>query len=74
MARIDDIVGKQKEGAQFVISAQMLRMEPDAFDTLAQTWMEERGPGFEVAGVPHRRVIDGEFFIDRVTVVKPLSR
>ena len=74
MARIDDIVGKQKEGAQFVISAQMLRMEPEEFDTLAQTWMEEGGPGFEVAGVPHRRVIDGEFVIDRVTVVKPLSR
>ena len=36
MATIDDIVSKQKEGAQFVVSAQMLRLEPEEFDTLVQ--------------------------------------
>jgi hypothetical protein len=70
MASIQDIVNKQKEGAQFVISAQMLRLDPEEFDTLVQIWIEDGGQGFEIAGVPHRRCIDGEFFIDRITVVK----
>lgn len=70
MASIKDIVSKQKEGAQFVISAQMLRLEPEEFDTLVNIWIEDGDQGFELAGVPHRRCIDGEFFIDRITVIK----
>lgn len=70
MSKIEEIVARQKTGAQFVISAQMLRMAPEEFDQLAQTWVANGGPGFELAGVPHRRCIDNEFFIDRITVVK----
>ncbi len=70
MASIDDVVRKQKAGAQFVISAQMLRMKPQDFDPLALSWLEEGGPGFNVIGVPHRTVVDGEFLISRVTVIR----
>ena len=70
MAGIDNFVNKQKEGARFVITAQMLRLSAQDFDALAQTWIDEGGPGFSVAGVPHRSVMDGEFFISRVTVTK----
>ena len=73
MAGIDDFVKKQKDGATFVISAQMLRMEPQEFDALAQTWFDDGGPGFNVVGVPHRTVVDGEFLISRVTVIKTVS-
>ncbi len=73
MATIDDIVSKQKEGAQFVVSAQMLRLEPEEFDTLVQVWLEDGPPGFELAGVPHRCCRDGEFYIDRITVRKTTS-
>lgn len=71
MATVQEIVGKQKEGAQFVLSAQMLRMKPEEFDVLARQWIEEGGAdGFELVGVPHRRVVDGEFVIDRITAVR----
>ncbi len=70
MAGIEDFVKKQKAGAQFVITAQMLRMTPPEFDTLAQVWLDEGGPGFNVIGVPHRTVIDGDFLISRVTVIR----
>ncbi|MDB5823037.1 MAG: hypothetical protein JWR21_1741 [Herminiimonas sp.] len=70
MAIIDDFVKRQKEGATFVITAQMLRMDPEQFDPLAQHWLDEGGPGFNVVGVPHRIVVDGEFLISRVTVIK----
>jgi len=70
MAAIDDFVKRQKEGATFVITAQMLRMEPEDFDTVAQVWLDDGGPGFNVVGVPHRVVIDDEFLISRVTVIK----
>jgi hypothetical protein len=70
MANIKDIVNKQKEGAQFVISAQMLLLDPEEFDTLVNIWMEDGDQGFEITGVPHRKCVDGEFFIDRITVVK----
>ena len=73
MAGIDDFVKKQKDGATFVISAQMLRMKPQEFDALAQTWFDDGGPGFNVVGVPHRTVVDGEFLISRVTVIKTVS-
>ena len=49
MAGIDDFVNKQQPGARFVITAQMLRMTPQQFDSLAQEWMEDGGPGFDVA-------------------------
>lgn len=70
MAGIEDFVKKQKAGAQFVISAQMLRMAPQAFDAQAQLWLDDGGPGFNVVGVPHRSVVDGEFLITRVTVIR----
>ena len=70
MASIDEFVKKQKAGAQFVISAQMLRLKPQEFDVLAQRWLDDGGPGFNVIGVPHRSVIDGEFLISRVTVIR----
>ncbi len=74
MAAIDDFVKRQKDGATFVITAQMLRLKPAEFDTLAQIWFDDGGPGFNVIGVPHRAVVDGEFFISRVTVIKTTSR
>jgi hypothetical protein len=70
MASIDDVVRKQKPGAQFVISAQMLRMKPQDFDPVAQHWLDDGGPGFNVVGVPHRIVVEGEFLISRVTVIR----
>ena len=68
MASIDDFVNKQKPGARFVITAPMLRMTPQQFDSVAQEWMEDGGPGFDIAGIPHRVVIDGQFYIARITV------
>jgi hypothetical protein len=70
MATIDDFVKKQKDGAKFVITAPMLRLDPEEFDTLARIWHDEGGPGFNVIGVPHRTVVNGEFYITRVTVIK----
>ncbi|HJV76060.1 MAG TPA: hypothetical protein VJ654_17700 [Noviherbaspirillum sp.] len=70
MASIDDLVRKQKAGAQFVISAQMLRLTPQQFDPMAQGWLDDGGPGFNVIGIPHRTVVDGEFLISRVTVIR----
>ena len=70
MAGIEDFIGKQKDGARFVITAQMLRLPVPQFDTLALGWIADGGPGFSVCGVPHRVVLDGRFFISRVTVVK----
>lgn len=70
MASLDDLVRKQKTGASFVISAQMLRMKPQDFDPMAQRWLDDGGPGFNVVGVPHRTVVDGEFLISRVTVIR----
>jgi len=48
----------------------MLRMQLGEFDALAQRWLDDGGPGFNVTGVPHRVVADGEFLISRVTVVR----
>ena len=70
MATLDDFVRKQKAGAQFVITAQMLRLEPQEFDALAQQWLDDGGPGFNVIGVPHRVVVEDEFLITRVTVIR----
>jgi hypothetical protein len=70
MASVEDFVKKQQAGARFVISAQMLRLKPQEFDALAQRWLDDGGPGFNVVGVPHRTVVDGEFLISRVTVIR----
>jgi hypothetical protein len=70
MASIVDFVKKQKPGAQFVITAQMLKLRPQDFDSLANIWIDDGGPGFNVVGVPHRTVIDGDFLISRVTVIR----
>jgi hypothetical protein len=74
MASIEDLVKKQKAGAQFVISAQMLRMKPQDFDPMAQRWLDDGGPGFNVIGIPHRTVVDGEFLISRVTVIRTTAQ
>jgi len=68
MTRIDDFINKQKPGARFVITAQMLRMTPQQFDLQAQEWIDDGGPGFDVVGIPHRVVVDGQFYISRLTV------
>jgi hypothetical protein len=70
MSKLEEFVNKQKEGAKFVITSAMLRLRTEEFDLLAQDWTENGGPGFEIAGVPFRKCIDGEFYIDRVTVIK----
>ena len=70
MASLDDIVNKQKLGAKFVLSAPMLGMDLATFDTQAAIWAVQGGPGFEAAGVPFRKVIDGKFLIQRLTVVR----
>jgi len=70
MAALEDIVRKQKTGARFVISAQMLRVDAAAFDRAAQQWLDDGGPGFNVTGVPHRSVVDDAFLITRVTVIR----
>ena len=70
MATLDELVKKQKPGAQFVISAQMLRLKPQEFDPMAEAWLDDGGPGFNVVGVPFRSVVDGEFLISRVTVIR----
>jgi hypothetical protein len=70
MASVEDFVKKQQAGARFVISAQMLRLKPQEFDALAQRWLDDGGPGFNVVGVPHRTVVDGEFLISRITVIR----
>lgn len=74
MSVLDDFVKKQKDGATFVITAQMLRMKPEEFDKLAQVWDDDGGPGFNVIGVPHRSFVEDEFFITRITVIKTTTR
>lgn len=74
MAALDDFVRKQKAGAQFVISAQMVRLEPQEFDALAQQWLDDGGPGFNVIGVPYRMVVEDEFLITRVTVIRTTAQ
>lgn len=74
MAILEDLVRKQKTGAQFVISAQMLKLKPSEFDALAQVWLDDGGPGFNVIGMPHRTVIDGEFLISRITVIRTTAQ
>jgi hypothetical protein len=68
MQALQSIVDKQKVGARFVISAPMLGLDPVAFDRLAQSWVTTGGPGFVLDGIPFRKVVDGQFFIQRVTV------
>ncbi|MFZ6801620.1 hypothetical protein [Undibacterium sp. Di24W] len=68
MQALQLIVDKQKIGARFVISAPMLGLDPVAFDRLAQSWIATGGPGFVLDGIPFRKVVDGQFFIQRVTV------
>lgn len=70
MAILEQIVARQAEGSRFVLSAAQLGLSITAFDALVQQWLDDGAPGFEMAAVPHRKCIDGEFFIDRVTVRK----
>jgi hypothetical protein len=70
MDAIGDFVKRQKVGARFVITGQMMRLRPEEFDALAQVWIDDGGPGFNVVGVPHRAVVDGRFYTSRITVIK----
>lgn len=69
---LNAFVAKQKIGAQFVISAPLLSMNVDAFDALATYWLEEGSSesGFSLVGIPFRKVINGEFLIQRVTALR----
>lgn len=69
-AQLNAFVAKQKQGARFVITAPMLGLDAVAFDRLARTWIENGGPGFVLDGVPFRKVIDGQFYIQRLTVLR----
>ncbi len=70
MAKLDEVVARQKVGARFVLTAPMLGLSAQQFNIVANEWIDEGGNGFVVAGVPHRTCIDGEFFINRITVMK----
>ncbi|WP_151448343.1 hypothetical protein [Lacisediminimonas profundi] len=70
MTSMDEFVRKQKAGARFVITARMLQLAPEDFDALARIWLDDGGPGFNIVGVPHRVVVDGEFVISRVTAIR----
>ena len=70
MVAIEDIVKKYQAGAQFVINARMLGLKPMEFHQLAEQWYDDGGPGFNVVGVPHRSVVEGEFLISRMTVMR----
>jgi len=70
MTKLEEIVQRQKLDAKFVLSAQMLGMGFEEFDTVAKIWIGQGGPGFAASGVPFRKVIDGQFLIARLTVVK----
>ena len=72
---LNAFVAKQKIGAQFVISAPLLSMDVSAFDALANYWLEEGSSesGFSLVGIPFRKVIDGEFLIQRVTALRVAS-
>lgn len=68
--QLSAVVAKQKIGARFVITAPMLGLDVIAFDRLAQTWLADGAPGFVLDGVPFRKVIDGQFYIQRLTVLR----
>ena len=70
MPSIEQVVQRQAIGGRFVISSTLLGMSVEAFDNFVQPWLTQAGPGFELAGVPHRKCIDGEFYIDRITVCR----
>lgn len=57
-------------GAQFVLSAPMLGMSIAEFDQAAKIRAQQGGPGFKAVGVPFRKVIDGGFLIQRMTVIR----
>lgn len=68
LEKMSTIVERQKPDSRFVIIAAMLGLDTVAFDRLATRWLEHGGPGFVVDGVPFRKVIDGQFYIQRLTV------
>lgn len=61
---------KQKPGAQCVISAPQLGMDLRQFDQLAKDWIANGHALFSPVGVPFRKVVNGEFLIQRITVIK----
>ncbi|WP_050460745.1 hypothetical protein [Herbaspirillum autotrophicum] len=74
MTKLEAIVQRQREGAQFVLSAQMLGMGVVEFDAIATVWYDDGGPGFNVIGTPFRQVVEDDFLITRITVIKTVQR
>jgi hypothetical protein len=71
MQKLTDIIQKQKIGAQ---SAPMLGIDVIAFDQLAKSWESLDDLGFQIVGVPFRKVIQDQFLIQRVTVIRTETR
>jgi len=55
-------------GGRFKISAELLKMEPDAFHRLVSDLVESscRGECFAIVGTPHRESTSGNRLYDRV--------
>jgi hypothetical protein len=51
----------------------MFKLRAQDFDKLAQVWLDDGGPGFNVIGMPYCVVIDGNFLISRITVIRTTS-
>lgn len=68
LAKLQSIVERQQINARFVIMAPMLGVDTVTFDRIVKTWVAQGGPGFVAEGIPFRKVIDGQFFIQRLTV------
>ena len=62
------IVERQKPEARFVVMSNMLGMDIIEFDAVAKQWIEHGGPGFVADGIPFRKVIGGQFYIQRLTL------
>ena len=66
--KLQAIVERQKPEARFVIMSTMLGLDLLAFDALAKQWIANGGPGFVADGIPFRKVLNGQFYIQRLTV------
>lgn len=66
--KLRSIVDRQKPESRFVIMSNMLGMDVIEFDALAKQWIEQGGPGFVADGIPFRKVIGGQFYIQRLTL------
>lgn len=70
MHKLDAIIQKQAIGARFVISAPMLGLSVEQFDLLVNEWQKQTLKGFKLEGTPFRKVINGQFYIQRITAIR----